>query len=125
MLKPTVSLLFLLLATLPVAAQVGGRQLHEFRTESHAFNQHDPFSNAYRAGHYNGYLAGLVDALQGRSVCFKECPCELDKLVGAHLDKHPDALEQSAATWLVPLLEATYPCQRADNTAAGSGLLNR
>lgn len=95
----------------PLAAQVGGRQLEEFRAEAEAFNRQDPLANAFRAGHYNGYLAGLVDALQGRSVCFRECPCELDKLVAAHLARHPEAAEQAAADWLVPLLEKTYPCR--------------
>ena len=109
----------------PAFAQISTGQLQAFRAEANAFNQHDPFSNAFRAGHYNGYLAGLVEALQNRSVCFKACPCELDTLVGAHLEAHPEALEQPAATWLVPLLEASYPCQRAESTSAGSGLLNK
>ena len=106
-----VLLALLSLAGQPATAQISSRQLDEFRAESSAFNQNDPFSNAYRAGHYNGYLAGLVDALQGRSVCFKACPCELDTLVGDHLAKHPEALEKPAAAWLVPLLEASYPCR--------------
>ena len=65
------ALAVLILAALPVSAQRDGRQLKDFRAESEAFNRQDPFANAYRAGHYNGYLAGMLDALQGRSVCFR------------------------------------------------------
>ena len=112
------ALSLLAMTSLPAAAQAltpgrDGRQLQEFRAESEAFNRQDPFANAFRAGHYNGYLAGILDALQGRSVCFRECTCELDTLVGRHLADHPAARERPVAEWLVPLLEARYPCRRA------------
>jgi hypothetical protein len=105
-------------AALPAAAQPltpgrDGRQLEEFRAESEAFNRQDPFANAFRAGHYNGYLAGMLDALQGRSVCFRECTCELDTLVSRYLTDNPAARERPVAEWLVPLLEARYPCRPA------------
>ncbi|MBI5790686.1 MAG: hypothetical protein HZA63_04335 [Rhodocyclales bacterium] len=108
----------LAMISLPAAAQAltpgrEGRQLQEFRQESEAFNRQDPFANAFRAGHYNGYLAGMLDALQGHSVCFRECTCELDTLVGRYLTDHPEARERPVAEWLVPLLEARYPCRPA------------
>ena len=112
------ALSLLAITALPAAAQPltpgrDGRQLQEFRTESEAFNRQDPFANAFRAGHYNGYLAGILDALQGRSVCFRECSCELDTLVGRYLEDHPAARERPVAEWLVPLLETRYPGRRA------------
>ena len=88
-----------------------GGQLQDFRAESEAFNRGDPFANAFRAGHYNGYLAGMLDALQGHRVCFRECVCELDALVGRYLADHPEARERPVAEWLVPLLEARHPCR--------------
>jgi hypothetical protein len=108
----------LAITALPAAAQPltpgrDGRQLQEFRAESEAFNRQDPFANAFRAGHYNGYLAGMLDALQGRNVCFRECTCEIDALVGRYLTDHPEARERPVAEWLVPLLEARYPCRPA------------
>lgn len=108
----------LAITALPAAAQAltPGRdsgQLQDFRAESEAFNRQDPFANAFRAGHYNGYLAGMLDALQGRSLCFRECSCELDTLVGRYLADHPAARERPVAEWLVPLLEARYPCKPA------------
>ena len=108
----------LAITALPAAAQPltpgrDGRQLQEFRAESEAFNRQDPFANAFRAGHYNGYLAGMLDALQGRNVCFRECTCEIDTLVGRYLTDHPEARERPVAEWLVPLLEARYPCRPA------------
>lgn len=99
------------LAGLPAAAQMDSARLGDFRGEAQAFNQQDPFANAYRAGHYNGYLAGVLDALQGRSVCFRECVCELDKLVGRHLADHPELRSRPAIEWLAPLLEARFPCR--------------
>ena len=105
----------LCLATLPVAAQMGNPQgsqrFKEFRQEAEAFNRQDPFANAYRAGHYNGYLAGVLDALQGRSVCFRKCICELDDIVEQHLADHPELLDRPVIDWLVPLMEKSFPCK--------------
>lgn len=86
-------------------------QLRQFRGEAEAFNRQDPFANAYRAGRYNGYWQGVLDALQGRTVCFRACPCEIDKLIGTYLSDHPEAADQPVVDWLVPLLEASYPCK--------------
>lgn len=105
----------LCLSTSPVAAQMSsqqsGQQFKGFRQEAEAFNRQDPFANAYRAGHYNGYLAGVLDTLQGRSVCFRECVCELDKLVEQHLADHPEILDRPVIEWLVPLMEKKFPCK--------------
>lgn len=103
--------MLLCLTALPVAAQMSSQQLKEFRQEAEAFNRQDPFANAYRAGRYNGYLAGVLDTLQGRSVCFRECICELDKLIEEHLADHPALHDRPAIEWLVPLLEARFPCK--------------
>jgi hypothetical protein len=105
------ALLLLFLAALPAAAQIGSGQLQQFRQEAEAFNRQDPFANAYRAGHYNGYLAGVLDSLQGRSVCFKECICEIDKLVERQLADHPEMGDRPVAEWLLPLLEQKFPCK--------------
>ena len=109
--RQSAALLFFFLATMPVAAQIGSEQLQQFRQEAEAFNRQDPFANAYRAGHYNGYLAGVLDALQGRSVCFRECICELDKLVERQLADHPEMGDRPVAEWLLPLLERKFPCK--------------
>ncbi len=97
----------------PVAASapLDTRQLREFRAESEAFNAADPMANVYRAGHYNGYLQGMIDALQGRHICFSACRCDIDALVADHLSRHPAMASQPVATWLLPLLEARYPCR--------------
>jgi hypothetical protein len=99
------------LAALPVTAQMGSEQLQQFRQEAEAFNRQDPFANAYRAGRYNGYLAGVLDSLQGRSVCFRACICELDKMVEQHLASHPGSDDRPASEWLVPLMEKRFPCK--------------
>jgi hypothetical protein len=109
--SPLLALVLLFPAALPVAAEVGGEQLQQFRQEAEAFNRQDPFANAYRAGHYNGYLAGVVDALQGRSVCFRECICELDKIVERQFADYPETKNRPVAEWLVPLMEARFPCR--------------
>lgn len=101
------------IAALPAGAEVDTAKLRSFREEAEAFNRQDPFTDAYRAGHYNGYLAGIIDALQGRSVCFRDCPCEIDRLVAAHLAAHPQLQDAPVAGWLLPLLEQRYPCQLA------------
>jgi len=109
--RQLIALSLLCLVALPVVAQRDTRQLRDFRNESEAFNRQDPFANAFRAGHYNGYVAGILDTLQGRSVCFKECVCEIDKLVGQYLEGNPKSQERPAIEWLVPLLESRYPCK--------------
>lgn len=98
-------------ADMPPAGFDTGR-LTDFRREAEAHNLQDPFANLYRAGYYNGYLAGVLDSLQGKSICFRECVCELDKLVARHLADHPEAGDRPAVEWLVPLLEERYPCRR-------------
>lgn len=105
-------LILLLAAATPLAAQTNGRQLQAFATEAEAFNRDDPFANAFRAGLYKGYLNGMLETLQNRTVCFQECRCELDKLVANHLAQHPEIIDRPVAEWLVPLLEATYPCSK-------------
>ena len=109
--RPAVVLLLIFLAALPAAAQMGSEQLKQFRQEAEAFNRQDPFANAYRAGHYNGYLAGILDTLQGRGVCFRECICEIDKLVERHLADQPEMNNRPVTEWLVPLMEKTFPCK--------------
>ena len=111
MARQLVALLLIFLATLPVAAQMDSAQLKQFRQEAEAFNRQDPFANAYRAGRYNGYLAGVLDTLQGRSVCFRECICELDKMVERHLADHPETNDRPVIEWLVPLMESRFPCK--------------
>ena len=98
-------------AALPVCAETDTQKLRDFRAEAEAFNRQDPFANAYRAGHYNGYLAGIIDALQGQRICFRDCVCEVDKLVERHLADHPAQQDTPVASWLLPLLERHYPCK--------------
>lgn len=86
-------------------------QFREFRGEAEAFNRQDPFANAYRAGRYNGYWIGVLDVLQGRTVCFRGCTCEIDALVGRYLLDHPEVSDKAVVDWLVPLLETAYPCK--------------
>lgn len=92
-------------------AETDTAKLRTFRAEADAFNRQDPFANAYRAGHYNGYLAGVIDALQGKSLCFRDCVCEIDKLVDKHLADHPEMQDTPVTSWLLPLLEQRYPCK--------------
>jgi hypothetical protein len=99
-----------LLAALPAAAEVDGHQLKVFQQEADAFNAEKPEANRYRAGFYSGYLTGMLEALQGRSVCFKGCRCEIEDRVAQYLNDHPAALDRPAGPWLVKLLEEAYPC---------------
>jgi hypothetical protein len=92
-------------------ARADTAQFREFRQESEAFNQQDPFAHAYRAGRYNGYWIGVLDVLQGKTVCLRVCPCEVDKRIGQYLVEHPDVADQPVVDWLVPLLETAYPCR--------------
>jgi len=103
----------LCLAALPVAAQTDTGQFQDFRQEAEAFNRKDPAANAYRAGRYYGYLAGVLDTLQGRSVCFRECVCEIDKMVDKYLADHPELEldDRPVIEWLVPLMETKFPCK--------------
>jgi len=94
----------------PATALDTGR-LTSFRLEAEAHNDGDPLANLYRAGYYGGYLAGVLDSLQGTRICFRECICELDKLVARHLADRPVPTERPVVDWLVPLLEARYPCR--------------
>jgi hypothetical protein len=102
----------------PAIPILGSQQFMEFRQESEDFNRQDPFANAYRAGYYNGYLLGVLDALQGRSVCFRECPCALNTMVGQYLTNHPGMEDRPVTEWLAPLLEEKYPCVQSGSPQA-------
>ena len=97
---------------LPVTAEVDGIQLDAYRQEFDALNTGQPEANRYRAGFYSGYLQGVLEALQGRSVCFKGCRCEIDDRVAQHLRDHPADRDHPAGPWLAKLLEDAYPCPR-------------
>jgi len=99
-----------LLTVLPAVAAVDGHQLLNFQREADAFNAERPEANRYRAGFFSGYLSGMLDALEGRGVCFRVCRCELDARVADYLRDHPAELDRPVGTWLVKLLEASYPC---------------
>lgn len=101
-----------LLTSLPAWAEVDGYQLLRFQQEADAFNEENLDANRYRAGFFGGYLSGMLDALEGRSVCFRVCRCELDDRVAGYLRDHPDELDKPVAGWLVKLLEDTYPCPK-------------
>jgi hypothetical protein len=102
---------FLLLAQ-PAGAQVDGHQLQRFQQEAQAFNEEKPDANRYRAGFYAGYLSGMLDALEGRGVCFKACRCELDDRLAKYLADNPAKRDLPAGTWLAKLLEEWYPCPK-------------
>lgn len=53
----------------------------------------------------------MLDTLQGKTVCLRVCPCEVDKLIGQYLADHPETQDQPVVEWLVPLLESAYPCR--------------
>lgn len=102
----------LFLAAVPVAAQMDTAQFMKFRQEAKAFDRTDPSANAYRAGHYRGYLAGVLDTVRKSDrICFDDCMCEIDKMVDKHLAEHPELPDRPAVEWLVPLLEKTFPCK--------------
>lgn len=114
---PTISghllaLSVLCLAAFPVAAQMDTEQFRRFRKDAESFDRKDPTANAYRAGRYNGYLAGVLDTLrESRRVCFQDCMCEIDKLVDKHLADHPELTDRPAIEWLAPLMERSFPCK--------------
>jgi hypothetical protein len=101
-----------LLVALPAAADVDGHQLKVFQQEADAFNAEKPEANRYRAGFYSGYLTGMLEALQGRSVCFNGCRCEIEAKVAEYLQSHPEAMDQPVSPWLARLLEESYPCPK-------------
>jgi hypothetical protein len=90
---------------------ISADQFATFRREADAFNLQDPFANAYRAGHYNGYVAGIIDSQQGKSICFRDCPCVISQLVERHLKEIPQDANRHPTEWLTPLLQSRYPCR--------------
>jgi Rap1a immunity proteins len=93
-------------------AQVDGHQLQRFQQEAAALNDEKPDADRYRAGFYGGYLSGMLDALEGRGVCFKVCRCELDDRLARYLADNPAKRNQPASAWLATLLQEWYPCPK-------------
>jgi hypothetical protein len=111
--KPTaLTIAAVLLLANPAGAQVDGHQLQTFQQEAAALNDAKPDANRYRAGFYSGYLSGMLDALEGRGVCFKGCRCDLDDKLASYLADNPAKRDRPASTWLPKLLEGWYPCPK-------------
>lgn len=84
-------------ATGTLRAEVDGHTLLKFQREAEAVNAEKAEANRYRVGFYYGYINGVLDALNSKSVCFSECRCELDKPAGPTLSR---------------LFERNYPCKK-------------
>jgi hypothetical protein len=93
-------------------AEVDGHQLLKFQAEAEAVNAEKADANRYRAGFYNGFVNGVLDAVNGKSACFSDCRCELDALVSRHYREHPADLDKPAGPLLAALLEKHHPCRK-------------
>ena len=104
--------LLLLCAAGTLRAETDGHTLLKFQREAEALNAQQPDAHRYRAGFFYGYIDGVLDSLNNRSVCFSECRCELEILIGKHYRKHPEDLDKPAGPILTKLFEQHYPCKR-------------
>lgn len=102
----------LLLAANPLHAEVDGHTLLKFQLEAEAFNADQPEADRYRAGFYYGFINGVLDAVNNRSVCFSDCRCELEKLVSQHYQQYPEDRDKPAGPTLTRLFEKHYPCKK-------------
>jgi hypothetical protein len=100
------------LVALPAGAQVDGLQLQRFQREAQAVDDGNPDADRFRAGFFKGYVAGVLDALEGRNACFRGCRCDLEAKLDRFLADHPEKRDVPAATWLPKLVEEWYPCPR-------------
>lgn len=110
-LMPALIAAFLFFATGSLRAEVDGHQLLKFQLEAEVVNADREDANRYRAGFYNGYISGVLEALNGRSVCFSACRCELEALVSQHYKQHPEDLDKPAGPVMSRLFEKNYPCK--------------
>jgi len=103
---------FFLFATGALHAEVDGHTLLKYQQEAEAFNADKPDAHRYRAGFFYGYINGVLEALNNRSVCFTACRCELETLLSRHYQQHPEDLKLPAGPVLARLFEQHYPCQQ-------------
>jgi len=92
-------------------AEVDGHSLLKFQREAEAFNAEQTGANRYRAGFFYGYINGVLEALNNRSVCFSDCRCELETLISQHYQLYPEDLDKPAGPVLSRLFEQHYPCK--------------
>ncbi len=111
--------LLLLCAAGTLHAETDGHILLKFQREAEALNApqqeldaQQPDVNRYRAGFFYGYINGLLDSLNNRSVCFSECRCVLETLISKHYRQHPEDLDKPAGPTITKLFEQHYPCKR-------------
>ena len=96
---------FFLVAAGTLHAEVDGHTLLKYQLEAEAVNAEKAEANRYRAGFYYGYINGVLDALNNKSVCFSECRCELETLIGKHYQQHPEDRDKPAGPILARLFE--------------------
>lgn len=111
LLRTLIAALFLFV-TGTLRAEVDGHTLLKFQLEAEAVNAEKAEANRYRGGFYYGYINGVVDALNSKSVCFSECRCELDVLISKHYQQHPEDLDKPVGPTLSRLFERNYPCKK-------------
>ncbi len=104
--------LLLLCAAETLRAETDGHTLLKFQREAEALNVLQPDANRYRAGFFYGYIDGVLDSLNNRSVCFSECRCVLETLISKHYRQHPEDLDKPAGPTMTKLFEQHYPCKR-------------
>lgn len=102
----------LLFAMGTLHAEVDGHTLLTFQREAEALNAQQPDAHRYRAGFFYGYINGVLETLNNKSVCFSACRCELETLIDQHYRQHPEDLDQPAGPTLSRLLEHRYPCNK-------------
>ncbi|GAA0704587.1 Rap1a/Tai family immunity protein [Dokdonella soli] len=66
------------------------------------------------ANRYTAYVSGVVDALDGASICIPDGVKlgQLVAMVGKYLDDHPDQWNQAASTQVLLSLWPRFPCAK-------------
>ena len=103
--------LCLLLTASTLHAETDGHTLLKYQGEAEALNAQQPHAHRYRAGFFYGFINGVVDSLNNRSVCFSACRCELETLISKHYQQHPEDLDKPAGPTPTKLFEQHYPCK--------------
>ena len=71
-------------------------------------------ANTYEVGKFQMYVAGVVDGLDGVSICLPENATggQMLSIVYKYIDSHPEKWSNSALSLVYSPLSETFPCKK-------------
>jgi len=91
------------------AGFTNGNELYQWLQESE-----NPSGSSFKTGLYSGYIAGVVDTVDGIQFCTTSGVTrgQNSAVVAKYLKNNPEKWSQSADTLVIDAMKQTFPCKK-------------